>query len=138
MTDPQRTESDRKAIDRVRDAHVVALNAGDAPAWAAQFAEDGVQMPPNGPANVGRTAIETWSGAFLGQFRVSFGLVVDEMRLLGDWALERGTYTIDLELKSGGPPMHDVGKYITIYQKAPGSGWLMARDIWNSDNPAPA
>ncbi len=53
------SETDLKSIDRVRDAHLAALNAGDAEAWVAQFTDDGVQMPPNAPANIGRTMIES-------------------------------------------------------------------------------
>ena len=30
------SETDLEAIDRVRETHVAALNAGDAEAWAAQ------------------------------------------------------------------------------------------------------
>ncbi len=29
------------------------------------------------------------------------------------------------------------GKYITLYQKQANNAWLMARDIWNSNHPAP-
>jgi hypothetical protein len=46
--------TDLKAIARVRDPHVAALNTGDAKARAAQ-SDDAVQMPPNAPGNVGRT-----------------------------------------------------------------------------------
>jgi uncharacterized protein (TIGR02246 family) len=129
------SESDREAIDRGRDAHVMALNAGDAKAWVAQFTDDGVQMPPNAPANVGRTMIGSWSQAFLDQFRLQFALAVDEVRVLGEWAFERGGYTISLHPKAGGPPMQDMGKYITVYQRKPGDTWRMARDIWNSNRP---
>src|SRR3989442_12229853 len=111
------SEADLGAIDRVRDAHVAALNAGDAEAWVAQFTDDGVQMPPNAPANVGRTMIRSWSQAFLEQFRLQFALVVDEVRVLGEWAFERGGYTISLNPKAEGPPMQDIGKNITIYQR---------------------
>jgi len=130
-------EDDMTAIDRVRDTHVAALNAGDAHGWAALFTDDGVQMPPNMPANTGRTAIEGWSTGFLGMFAVRFALSVDEVRILGEWAFERGTYTITLNPKPEGPTMQDAGKYITIYRKHPGAGWRMARDIWNSSNPPP-
>ena len=63
MTKYKRIESETEleAIDRVREAHVAALNSGDAEAWVAQFTDDGVQMPPNEPANVGRTMIRLWS-----------------------------------------------------------------------------
>jgi uncharacterized protein (TIGR02246 family) len=131
------SEIDLEAIDRVRDAHVAALNAGDARAWAALFTDDGVQMPPSAPANVGRAMIGLWSQGFLDRFRVQFALAVDEVRVLGEWAFERGGYTISLQPKAGAPPVQDMGKYVTVYQRKPGDAWRMARDIWNSSNPSP-
>lgn len=128
-------ETDLLAIDRVRDVHVRALNSGDAGAWTALFAEDGVQMPPNAPANVGKERIGHWSAGLLGAFRVRFGLEVDEVRVLGDWAFERGDYTINLEPGAEGPSIEDHGKYVTIYRKDGGNHWQMARDIWNSSEP---
>jgi uncharacterized protein (TIGR02246 family) len=102
MTQYEQTgsDSDLEAIDGVRVAHVAALNAGDAQAWVAQFTDDAVQMPPNAPENVGRSKISSWSRAFLDQFRVHFALVVDEVRVLGEWAFERGSYSISLTSKA--------------------------------------
>lgn len=137
MSERHGDDADLRAIDKVRDDHVDALNAGDADGWVEQFAEDGVQMPPNAPANVGKENIARWSGGLLGNFRVRFGLTVDEVRVLGDWAFERGDYAITLDPAAGGPAMQDRGKYVTLYQKGTGQRWRMARDIWNSDNPLP-
>ena len=139
MTDYEYTGSknDLESIEEVRETHVTALNAGDAATWAAQFTDDGVQMPPAAPANFGRAAIASWSQVFLDMFNVEFALGVEEVRVCGEWAFERGTYTIALKPKPGGPSMQDMGKYITVYQKNPGSGWQMARDIWNSSAPPP-
>jgi ketosteroid isomerase-like protein len=120
----------------VRDAHVAALNSGDADAWVAQFTEDGLQMPPNAPANIGMAMIGIWSNALLDHFQVEFSLAVDEIRVSCDWAFERGGYTIGMIAAAGGSAMQDSGKYITIYQKCPAGTWRMARDIWNSNNPA--
>jgi uncharacterized protein (TIGR02246 family) len=139
MSGPQSTsnQADLRAIDRVREAHVASLNQGDVDAWAGVFSEDAVQMPPNTRANVGRAAIRAWSHAFLDPFRAEFALEVDEVRVAGDWAFERGAYRIRVSPKAGGPGFEDTGKYITIYQKQANGAWLMARDIWNSDNPPP-
>ena len=131
------SEADLRAIDTIREDHVAALNAGNADAWVAQFAEDGVQMPPNAGANVGKAMIGSWSRGLLGHFRVQFALTVEEVRVLGDWAFERGGYTIGLDPAAGGPAMQDAGKYITLYRKTPADAWRMARDIWNSSNPPP-
>lgn len=126
------------AIDRTRDTHVAALNANDAEAWAGCFTPDGVQMPPNNAANVGIERIRAWSTGMLTAFRVEFSLDVDELELMGEtWALERGGYTITLTPASGGASISDNGKYITIYQRQANGSWLMARDIWNSDQQLP-
>ena len=68
---------------------------------------------------------------------MQFALAVDEVRVLGEWAFERGEYTISLNPSAGGPAMQDNGKYVTIYQRKPADTWRMARDIWNSSNPPP-
>jgi uncharacterized protein (TIGR02246 family) len=124
-----------EALDQVREGHIAALNDGDVDAWVGAFTADGVQMPPNAPANLGRESIRAWSQAFLAPFRVEFALAVDEVQVTGDWAFERGMYTITLTPKTGGEPMQDIGKYITIYERQPSGAWGMARDIWNSNNP---
>ena len=128
-------QADVEALDHVREGHIAALNDGDVNAWVGAFTADGVQMPPNAPANLGRESIRAWSQAFLAPFRVEFVLAVDEVQVAGDWAFERGTYTITLTPKAGGEPMQDIGKYLTVYQRQPSDVWGMARDIWNSNNP---
>src|SRR5207248_3636648 len=88
--------ADLASIDRMREAHVAALNEGDTEAWVNLFAADGIQMPPNAPANAGRTSIRQWCAALLSPFRVTFSLAVDEVQVAGDWAFERGRYRIAL------------------------------------------
>lgn len=128
---------DTSEIDRLRDIHIAALNAGDADAWVACFANDAVQMPPHFGANSGKAAIERWSKGFLSIFTCKFSLSVEEVQAAGDWAFERGQYGIALTPRAGGEPMKDNGKYITIYQHQLDGFWKIARDIWNSDQPLP-
>jgi uncharacterized protein (TIGR02246 family) len=116
-------QADVEAMNHVREAHIAALNDGDVNALVAAFTDDGVQMPPNAPANLGRESIRAWSQAFLTPFRVEFTLLVDEVQVAGNWAFERGTYTITLTPKAGGEPMQDIGKYITIYERQSGGAW---------------
>ena len=63
--------------------------------------------------------------------------VGDEEKAGAEWAFERGTYTITLTPKTGGDPIRDDGKYITLYQRQADGTWRMARDTWNSNNPPP-
>ena len=131
------TGTDKSGIDRLREAHVAAVNSGDANGWAACFADDAVQMPPNFAANAGIAAIRGWNGGFLSMFACKFSLAVDEVQVAGGWAFERGRYEIDLTPKQGGGPMKDNGKYITVYQHQSDGSWKIARDVWNSDQPMP-
>ena len=125
-------------LDDTRNAHVAALNANDADAWVACFAPDAVQMPPNDPPNIGTDDIRAWSREMLAAFRAEFSLDISEVELPCDtWAFERGTYTIALTPKAGGTPIRDTGTYMTIYRQQPDHSWLMARDIWNSNNALP-
>jgi uncharacterized protein (TIGR02246 family) len=82
--------ADTSAIDRVREAHIGAMNQGNVDAFVGVFSEDAVQMPPNFPANTGRGAIRGWITAFLEPFRVQFALEVEEVRVAGDWQVHHG------------------------------------------------
>lgn len=130
--------ADLQALDKLREWHIASVNHGDAESLATAFAGDGVQLPPNAPANVGREAIRTWASALFAAFRAQFVLSVEEIRVLGDWAFERGTYRMTLIPRAGGEPATERGKYLTLYEKRLGTAWSMARDIWNSDSPLPA
>jgi uncharacterized protein (TIGR02246 family) len=125
-------------LDRTRDAHVAAINTNDADAWVACVAPDAVQMPPNDPLNIGTDDIRAWSSGVLAGFRAEFSLDVDEVELAGDdWAF-RAWDVHDCphpEGRRNAHPRHR--KYLTIYQRQTDHSWLMARDIWNSDNPLP-
>jgi uncharacterized protein (TIGR02246 family) len=130
-------KSDGEMIDSVREAHITALNAGDAAAFADLFVADALQMPPNAPANRGKSAIRAWGDAFMSAFRLKFALSVAEVQLAADRAIESGAYSITLTSHAGGPGMHDQGKYITIYERGSNGEWAISRDIWNSDQPLP-
>jgi ketosteroid isomerase-like protein len=102
-----RNEADLLAINRVREAHIASLNQGNVDALVGVFSEDAVQMPPNTPANVGREMIRAWSKAFLDPLRAEFAHEVEEIRVAGDWAFERGTYRIRVTPKAGGESFQD-------------------------------
>ncbi len=126
-----------EGIDRVRAAHVAAVNAGDVAGWVDAFADDGVQMPPNYQTMRGKDMIRAWAQGFLSAFQAEFTLHVEEVQIADHWAFERGTYAITLRPGAGEGTIHDNGKHITIYQQQRDGTWLIARDIWNSDHPAP-
>ena len=71
---------------------------------------------------------------FAGRPAVSSGAI----EVAGEWAFERGAYTNALTPTAGGMPTDDEGKYLLISRRQPDASWIIARHIWNSNNPAPA
>ena len=106
-----------EGIGKVRAAHVAAVNAGDIAGWVDAFADDGLQMPPNFQALVGKDMIRAWVQGFFGAIQAEFTLHVEEVQLADQWAFERGTYAITLKPGTGEGTIQDTGKHITIYQQ---------------------
>jgi uncharacterized protein (TIGR02246 family) len=123
-------------IVRIADAFAAAVNAGDARAAAAVFAEDGVEMPADQPAVRGRGAIEAYYRAlFSGPVRLSnFRLSHDDGRIAGDVAYLAGTSTLVLTPPGGAPPQSQAGKYVVVLRKTAG-GWRVVDAIHNADAP---
>jgi uncharacterized protein (TIGR02246 family) len=116
-----------------------SLLAGDSGRWIAQWAEDGVQMPPGALPVEGKEAIAAGNRAFLEQFEwTEFEITNLEVQAADGWAYARGLYTATYVLKAGGDPVQIEGKYTTILQKQPDGSWKLYRDIFNSNAPPPA
>jgi len=106
-----------------------AMDAGDADALVALYAEEARLMPPNAEATIGRDAINAAFGGMI-ESGARVGLTVVESRSSGDMAYNVGTY----EMTAGGE-VADKGKYIEVWQRSADGTWLMTNDIWNSDLP---
>jgi ketosteroid isomerase-like protein len=54
----------------------------------------------------------------------------------GDWAYDRGNYTLTVTPKPG-KPMEESGKYLAVCKRQPDGSWKISRLIYNSNNPPP-
>ena len=127
--------ADRAAIDKLRSDYQSSFNSNDASAAAAHFTETAVSMPPNHEALIGRQAITDDMVAMFEGMGAELTISSEEVEVAGDWAFDRGTYTMTLTPKGDGDPMEDKGKYIVILEKQADGSWKLAREVWNSDNP---
>jgi len=122
--------ADRAAIEAAADAWAAGFNAGDAAAVAALYAEDGVLYPPQSPPAVGRAAIQDFV-----QPMIDMGLQVEgdreETQVDGDLGYNLGNFVL-LDAEGG---VFDEGHFIEIWTRE-ADGWVMKRDIFNSDLPA--
>jgi uncharacterized protein (TIGR02246 family) len=129
--------ADTKAINALLVEYFAAFNSNDAAAAAATFADDGIWMGPNAAAIEGKQAIQTAAGAALNEYSYQVASTPLETQVAGDWAYDRGNYTVTVTPKSG-KPMERSSKYLTIYKRQPDGSWKCYRDIWNSNSPPPS
>ena len=116
------------------DQYGASLEANDVETWSSLWTEDGVQMPPGAPNNVGRSTIVSGLEGALELFAFSdMEINLDELEVAGDWAYARGTYTVTYLPHDGSDPIFVDGKYLSIYERQEDGAWKMHRDIFNSN-----
>jgi uncharacterized protein (TIGR02246 family) len=131
------TAADETAIRAINASWFTAFNAGDVDGVAALYADDAVVHSPGAPPARGAAAIRegvakdvaATGGAGLSMTQTA----KSEIGVSGDLAWESNTFTVT---DKAGTTV-DAGKYVTVFGRKDGK-WLIIRDIWNSDNPAPA
>ena len=112
--------------------------AGDASAVADFYAGDAILLPQNQPPIIGKDAIRSGFETFFEQFSVSGSSEILELEVGGDWAYMRGTYTITVTPKAGGPPVEeDRGNWLWIVKRQPDGAWKIFRAMGASE-PLPA
>jgi uncharacterized protein (TIGR02246 family) len=110
-----------------------SLEAGDLDRWLAMWTDDGVQMPPDEPAAVGKDRIRARMAPALDRFKFDMEINNEEVQSAGDLAYARGTYKATLTPKGGGRPIPIDGKFMTILIRQADGSWKIHRDMFNSN-----
>jgi ketosteroid isomerase-like protein len=92
-------------------------------------------MPNHAPAVQGSQAIQAYYQAEAEQGKTELSVTGEETIISGDWAFDRGKFTIKLTTASG--TVEDQGKYIVLLSRQADGSWKVARLIFNSDLPMP-
>jgi ketosteroid isomerase-like protein len=97
---------------------------------AALYTEEAMVLPPDGPAVIGRKAIEDFWWAAVNSLDIT-GVTLStlELEVHGDAAFEVGE--ADLKTISGLVKV----KYLVVWVKGDDEQWRLHRDIWNSAQP---
>jgi ketosteroid isomerase-like protein len=129
-------DRDERAIRELAGAIARAESTGDATFLLSAFTEDAVIMPPFFPAIEGPEARALFLADVMQRNAdelVSRTLTyeIDELRVLGDWAFERGRYLhsfVPIDPMEGN---EERGQYVRIYERSTDGTWKVARVIWN-------
>ncbi len=128
------TDAVRAQIEQAAARFGETFNRGDVVALAAMYDTGAVVLAPNAPPMRGRQNIEAlWAGARQQGFR-TLNLTVNSVELIGDHAIELGSYTLVVQ-PSGQPEMTDRGKYMVIWKRQADGTWRLYRDMFNTSMP---
>jgi len=129
------TDADRQAIEATVAANLKAFLEKDGVALAATYTDDGVQLPPNQAAWVGREAIRSRPMEDEIIALTSSTEAIDGEGSLAYW---RGTYHYEGIGPGEETPSVEDGKWVVVLRKQPDGSWLIAFDIWNYPVPSEA
>lgn len=130
------SDHDRQAVQEVLNRYAAAVNAGDLEAWLALWDAAGIQMPDAAPTRVGlaeiRAGMEPAFQHMVPQIEITS---IDEVQVMGDFALTRCNYSLRLTPKAGGDTIEAMpsGKALTVYTKQDDGTWKIAYDCFNSN-----
>jgi len=128
----------RKSIEALTDKAEKDMMAGTMDSTMANYTDDAVSMPNNGPLLKGKKAIKEYYSQMMTMgmkfTRVEF--VTTDVQVGGSYAYELGTYSMTMEM-AGMPSMSDEGKYVTVYERGTDGTWRIKVETWNTNTPMP-
>jgi uncharacterized protein (TIGR02246 family) len=128
-------EADIAAIEDLVNQYGAAVNAGDLDLWISLWTDNGIQMPPNAPAVIGKEQIRAANESMFAEFILEMVVTNKEVRVASDLAFARGTYTLSLIPNAGGETSTIDGKYLSIVERQADGSWKFARDCFNDNTP---
>lgn len=130
--------ADVQAIKKSVDDYTKAINAGDAGAIADSATDKTIYAYPNLPATVGKEAIRSQHQTFFSQVKIDFSAPVEDVRVVGDLAIARGTWTEKVTPKAPGvAPVSNGGSWIAAFARQSDGSWKWDWLVPNSNQPLP-
>jgi len=125
--------SDRVAIDQRRQRWVDLTTGGDAGGCVQLLTEDAVWFPPDMAALSGRAQVRNWMAPFFELYEYEFSVVNPQLRLAGNWALERGVFKSFHTSRFDGRRSEHSGKYLISWRRESDGEWYIERYMHLSD-----
>lgn len=121
-------------VEAAQQAWAEAFNSQDIEAIGNLFAEDAALMPPDmAPITGHENILGFWKGG-LDAGVTDLRLGMSEVLMMGDRAVEIGTYTVSGPWGEGGAMIEDSGKTMVVWRRAEDGTWQMTHDMWSSNS----
>lgn len=126
-------EQDLAAIADARARLHSALATDDVPGIMAELADGHLTMAPDGTTPPDNEALAQWHQARVNSFTFASTFTTDDIRLVGDMAIERFSSDSRLTPREGGDDLTDSTKGVWIWERQEGGSWKLLWSVWNSD-----
>jgi uncharacterized protein (TIGR02246 family) len=124
---------DVAAIVQVARDFSEAIAVGDLKRVIEAYSPEVVYMSPGKPDTQGRDALaQSWQ-AMLSTYNMHVDVRIVEVKILGDYAFDRATFTTSMKPKAGGETQEVSGRVFEVLRKENGK-WKSLRVMVNSDN----
>lgn len=131
------TSADLEAINALHQRDMEASKKWDADTLVSLWSDDIVTLTQGEPPVIGKDA----NRAAILRLReesqevqiTDFILSFNEVKIVGDWAFEWGTYSGTVKPVAGGDSIRTTGKLIRVLKKDSDGSWKIARAMYDSD-----
>ncbi len=129
-----RFADDEAAIRRILENHQRWYNAGDWQSIRGEFADSVLVMPDFTPTVVSRDSVtelfhEIFSGLAEAGATQTMDAHLEEVQVLGDWAFDRGTFTITTRQGEKSRAFHI--RFMEIFRRQVDGSWKIVRGMNN-------
>lgn len=132
----QDTEADISAINELYNQYCSYANAGELDNFISLWMDNGIRMEPDRPSIIGKENIRKYFEIPFELFSTNVSIYGDtEIQVNNDMAFGRGTYTLSLTPKDGGPTTTIDGKWIDILKRQADGSWKIYIDMVNYNAP---
>ena len=128
---------DQLAINIARTKIRDAYNSAEFQLLRSVIDDGYIDFSDTNPCGFGPAGIECVRGRFMkmwNDFEVKYTVIIIEIRVNGDSALEYGWTVLELTPKTGGPTQRRKERYADLWQRRP-DGWRLAFHMTNLDVP---
>jgi ketosteroid isomerase-like protein len=130
--------ADIQAVKQTVEAYGKALNAGDTEGAVAMLTDKTIYADNHVPAVTGKAAVRSMIAAQNNLFKTEFSALCDEVRVAGDAAVARGTWTVKLAPRIAGmAPINDGGTFMLLAGRQADGSWKWDWVVPNSNQPMP-
>ena len=132
--------TDIAAIREVLNQYALGCTTGDFDHWMSLWDDNGVQMPPDAPTNVGKEEIRRAMKPEFDELDMNLAIrSIEDVAIFGDLGLTRCVYSLEITPKAGGDVVAAMpeGKALTLYRKQSDGTWKIVYDCFNSSVPPP-